>query len=291
MSDRQRSVDFLGIGVQKGGTTWIFHQLSRHPQIVFPRGKEVHFWDKEESSLVEGWIEALQPHARVLPDGRAIKSGEITPAYAVLPGETIAAIRRRCPAVRLFICLRNPMERAWSAAMMALARAQMFEHEASDQWFIDHFRSNASRTRGAYCECLARWWAEFPREQLLVLVHDDIVESPLSVLTALARHLDVSVDDFASLSQTELRRCVVPRLEVGAEYKSEQGFATRSSLVPILCDMYGDEVERVGRVLGRDLSHWVQRFRNQSCNPKGERIEVAAESMAWVANQRKTGRP
>ncbi len=34
------TVDFLGIGMQKGGTTWLYHQLSRHPQVAFPRGKE-----------------------------------------------------------------------------------------------------------------------------------------------------------------------------------------------------------------------------------------------------------
>jgi hypothetical protein len=32
------TVDFLGIGVQKGGTTWLYHQLARHPQVAFPRG-------------------------------------------------------------------------------------------------------------------------------------------------------------------------------------------------------------------------------------------------------------
>ena len=47
-------VDFLGIGVQKGGTTWLYHQLSRHPQIAFPGGKEVHFWDRADARLVGG---------------------------------------------------------------------------------------------------------------------------------------------------------------------------------------------------------------------------------------------
>ena len=30
---------------------------------------------------------------------------------------------------------------------MAIVRAEMLEHEASDQWFIDHFTSQGSRDR------------------------------------------------------------------------------------------------------------------------------------------------
>src|SRR5262249_41035314 len=40
--------DFLGIGAQKAATTWLYENLKRHPEIEFPAGKEVHFWDKRE---------------------------------------------------------------------------------------------------------------------------------------------------------------------------------------------------------------------------------------------------
>ncbi len=111
MTPSRRNVDFVGIGVQKGGTTWLFHQLARHPQIVFPAGKEVHFWDRADASLAQHWLDMLAPRAARTGDGRPLRSGEITPAYAILPAPTIAALRRCCPDVRLFISLRSPMER------------------------------------------------------------------------------------------------------------------------------------------------------------------------------------
>jgi hypothetical protein len=38
--------DFIGIGAQKAGTTWLHRNLQDHPQIFMPR-KEVHYFDKK----------------------------------------------------------------------------------------------------------------------------------------------------------------------------------------------------------------------------------------------------
>jgi hypothetical protein len=38
--------DFLGIGAQKAGTTWLHSVLSRHDEIWLPRVKELHYFDR-----------------------------------------------------------------------------------------------------------------------------------------------------------------------------------------------------------------------------------------------------
>jgi hypothetical protein len=249
-------VDFIGIGAQKGGTTWLYHQLGRHPQLAFPGGKEVHFWDRVDPSLASRWIAALEPATRATPDGRPIRSGEITPAYSTLAPATIAALRQTCPDVRLFISLRNPLARAWSAALMGLTRCQMEEHEASDQWFIDHFRSQASRQRGAYAAALTRWWDAFPREQLLVTLFDDIVAAPRPLLDALANHLRVDASDFTALPAEDLATVVVPKL--GSHVPAGQPKPRlRPSLLPVLGELYRPEIDRLSSLLGRDLTGWL----------------------------------
>ena len=40
------SPDFIGIGAQKAGTTWLHRNLRVHPQIFMPR-KEVHYFDRK----------------------------------------------------------------------------------------------------------------------------------------------------------------------------------------------------------------------------------------------------
>ncbi|MGR3762461.1 sulfotransferase family protein (plasmid) [Roseobacteraceae bacterium NS-SX3] len=48
-------LDFLGIGAQKAGTSWLMGQLKQHPDIIMPPvGKEVHYFD-----VVHG----IMPHA------------------------------------------------------------------------------------------------------------------------------------------------------------------------------------------------------------------------------------
>ncbi|MDQ5809232.1 MAG: sulfotransferase [Actinomycetota bacterium] len=47
--------DFLIIGAQKAGTTWLHRNLQTHPRIWMPKEKELHYFDekvKNESSLV-----------------------------------------------------------------------------------------------------------------------------------------------------------------------------------------------------------------------------------------------
>ena len=39
--------DFLGIGAQKAGTTWLHRSLQAHPQIWMPREKELHYFDEK----------------------------------------------------------------------------------------------------------------------------------------------------------------------------------------------------------------------------------------------------
>ena len=39
--------DFLGIGAQKAGTTWLSHNLQLHPEVWMPPVKELHYFDEK----------------------------------------------------------------------------------------------------------------------------------------------------------------------------------------------------------------------------------------------------
>ena len=40
------TIDFLGIGAQRAGTTWLHRCLQRHPQLYLPGTKEIHYFDR-----------------------------------------------------------------------------------------------------------------------------------------------------------------------------------------------------------------------------------------------------
>ncbi len=237
-------LDFLGIGAQKAATTWIYYVLSQHPGIAFPAGKEVHFWNQRQGQARE-WYDAVAEQEGSAPvqdlawytglfageDG-ALK-GEMTPAYAILPPEVIQEIYAFNPALKVIYSVRHPFDRAWSAALMALSKAQMTLEEASDAWFCDHFASQASLSRGDYAACLDQWLSVFPREQLLVLQYEQIAAHPEAAVNALCDFLGVEA---------------APLLEAEGDVLQQKlftsgGGAVRPSLRPALEALYRDKMQ------------------------------------------------
>jgi hypothetical protein len=74
-------VDFCGIGVQKGGTTWLYENLAAHPDVWFPFIKEVHFFDRARASLdrarKSGEFEELQIVTKIRGRIKKLRSGAI----------------------------------------------------------------------------------------------------------------------------------------------------------------------------------------------------------------------
>lgn len=236
-------IHFIGIGAQKAGTTWFYELLRKHPDIRFPAGKEVHFWDKDAAlARGESWWLSLFP-----PAPAQVRQGEITPAYAILNQERIRRIHILVPELRIFYCLRNPIERAWSHVLMVAANKRVLVEEAPDDWFIQHFRAAQSRQRGAYSECLRNWLAVFPPEQLAIVFFDDIVSDPRGVLSTICSHLDVDVAPMARVPEADLRN----RVFEGTRARP------RPALVEVLRSIYEPEILALSDRFGRDLRHWL----------------------------------
>lgn len=231
-------LSFLGIGAQKCGTTWLYEMLARHPEVSFPAGKELHFWDAARHTGIESYRSWLD-----VRDGKV--HGDITPAYGILPPEVIAECREAFPHLRLLYLIRNPIERAWSAACMAVARAEMTPEEASDAWFIDHFRSAGSLARGDYERCLRNWRFAYGEGAVLVLRYEDIARQPAGLLNETCSHLGIA-PVFA-----EGDPALVRRVNPGS------GTPIRCTLLPALASIYADRIRSLGRYLRVDLGAWM----------------------------------
>lgn len=66
--------NFLCIGAQKAGTTWLHHMLKQHPDIWLPPVKEIHFFDrsidnkKSFSENFNRYKRAIQKHKKAKPE-------------------------------------------------------------------------------------------------------------------------------------------------------------------------------------------------------------------------------
>ena len=188
--------DFLGIGAQKAGTTWLHANLSAHPGIFMPpQAKEVHFFDRHILNYgLEGYSTLFRP-------GWGKVKGEITPAYSIISPRRIRFVRAVMPNVKLIFLMRNPIDRAWSHALMTLVtNPGRSLDQVTDAEFLTHFQSPASLSRGNYPAILDHWLAHFPRRQMFIGVFDDLRRRPRHLLTEIFAFLNVQVDvDFSKL--------------------------------------------------------------------------------------------
>ena len=114
-----RLPEFLGVGTQKGGTTYLYELLKRHPQVFLAEPKEQHFFSLHWQRGVDWYRKQFASAAE------SQICGEITPYYLFHP-EAPARIQSLLPNVKLIVLLRDPVERALSQYFHS--RRLGFEH-------------------------------------------------------------------------------------------------------------------------------------------------------------------
>ncbi|MFB6374220.1 MAG: sulfotransferase domain-containing protein [Bradymonadaceae bacterium] len=154
--------NFLIIGTEKGGTTWLYEQLRAHPNVYLPPTKEPHFFNQYDSNLTSdtNWHRGLEYYRRLFRkhDGEAAV-GEATPMYLCDP-EAPGRIKETLDEVRLICLLRDPVDRAYSHYWMARRKGH------TDESFDDVVAERDERfiERGRYGAQLERYLEWFPRE-------------------------------------------------------------------------------------------------------------------------------
>jgi hypothetical protein len=178
--------DFVIIGAQKGGTSFLYHLLTRHPLVEPAARKELHFFDQPELfDNGAGWYRRCFPRLGS-KDGQRSITGEATPYYLFDPpvAKRMAEI---VPKARLIALLRNPVDRAYSHYQMQVKRGtepRTFE-EAMEQEHSSYV------SRGIYVDQLLRWFEFFGKEQMLILKSEDFFERPVETLKVVLAFLDL----------------------------------------------------------------------------------------------------
>jgi hypothetical protein len=240
--------DFLILGAQKAGTTALYAYLRWHPQIGGPSFKEVSFFDRHYARG-ERWYRAHMPLRR-----RGIV-GEASPSYLFHPlaPERVASM---LPGARLIALLRNPVDRAFSHYQheVALGREPLSFEDAIDRedermqgelermlddpsYFSHAWWNYTYLARGRYAEQLERWFASFPREQLLVLLTEELAADTAATYRRVLDFLRVEASELESYPRIFERDYEQMRPET--RLRVEERFAEPN--------------RRLGALLGREL--------------------------------------
>ena len=229
----------LCIGAQKSATTWLYANLANHPDaFVPPHVKEVHYFD----FLFQ---QPLADYARVFAAGRDRVRCDVTPNYGRLRSSRIRFVRCVMPDVRLVFLMRNPIERAWSQAVMDLAtRGGRSPEEVPRREWLAHFHARANRRNGAYTAMLDRWLRHFPEKQLLVGFFEDIRDRPRHLLARIFRHADLDSTVEAAYSDAEERIASGPDVPIPPYLRAE------------LEPLFAEEIQRIAAGYGGPAHIW-----------------------------------
>lgn len=271
---------FLGIGVPKGGTTWLYELLITHPDVYIPTiTKGIRFFDHYYDSGID-WYQEFFPSVDDAAHYKAI--GEITAQYLYCP-ECPERIVSDLDEPKLFLMLRNPVDRAWSHYKHT---ARLRNYQESFESFLEDY-PRAIRL-GYYSEDIRRYWDYIDPEQLMILLFDQVFADIKSSRTRIAEFLGIDPNAFPEdAGASVVNKGFIPRYRSVYALMAKSQWVTRNMQLhwpgyvakkmgvkrliskggsqprPMsaesrrkLLAVYDEEISNLETLLQTDLSHW-----------------------------------
>lgn len=280
-----RLPDTFVVAAGKAGSTWLAWRLMAHPQVFLPPEKELHFFSDDRN-----WARGLDWYSdRFAAAGPERRLADATPT-TMLYSEALRRIAEVQGEARLLAILREPASRAHSnwrhvyyrnaterRTFAALVDDELAEgvrlprRDRCDPADLRHLSA------GLYMDQIELVLDHFPREQLHVVLLDDVRSDPAAVLAGVAAHLGIEPfpaddgDGRAENPHAEFRPLWLWRAIVGrrllapfpgrvGKFVADRMRTTRHRPEPIdaetrrrLDELYAEPNARLAAFLGRDL--------------------------------------
>ena len=208
--------DFLCVGAQKGGTSWLYQQLAAHPDFWMPPMKELHYFDKlsrtktapprprDERDLC--FLESiknlsarfyidLENYGRLFEPKGSLLSGDVSPTYSMLNDEIIQRIVNYFPNLKVIFLARDPVERAWSQLSMGVRLGMItpFDVANSDE-VIRNLLNPGVLALSHPSKIVARWRRHVRPELFRTYFFDDLEKDPSGLRRSIFQFLGSDPD-------------------------------------------------------------------------------------------------
>tara|TARA_R110002020_G_scaffold80747_1_gene201196 strand:- start:8009 stop:8857 length:849 start_codon:yes stop_codon:yes gene_type:complete len=271
--------NFLFIGPDKTGSTWIFEYLRQHPQCFIPDAKDIYFFDREYRRGLGWYADFFAPAT-----ADQIARGEISHDY-ILSDETADRIAADLPGVKILLSMRNPRARTVSHYLY-LKRSGMTRQPLGEA--LESFPDLIENSR--YSVLVPRYRARFPEDRLCCLFFDDLKTDPNGYARQITDFLGIAprpAEDVGVVRPASRARsfALARTMKLGAAAARQMGLQNfvgrvkhgalgRSIYVPIdksseampspgelarLDEIFAPEIDWAEREFGRDLSAWRPR--------------------------------
>lgn len=199
--------NFLIVGAAKSGTSSLDKYLSQHPDIYIPPKKEAHYFSAPslppkfqgpgDEGMNDYTIRDKQSYERLFDNVRSERAvGESSVFYLYYPG-TAERIYAGIPNAKIIVLLRNPVDRAFSAYMHLVRdeREHLSFEESLQQeeqrLSLDYEPMWLYKNLGLYSQQVARYFDVFGRAQVKVILFEEFIRNPQTVVTDVLNFLGV----------------------------------------------------------------------------------------------------
>lgn len=196
--------DFLCVGAQKAGTSWLYGQLEQHPDFWMPPVKELHYLDclnrgrrfhpprcrdQRDTSFLDNmknlsalsYID-LENYGRLFEHKGSLVSGDISPAYCAISDEIIQRVVNCFPNLKVIFLARDPVERAWSQLSMGIRLGMINPFDATDaDEVIRNLLNPGVLIRSHPSKIVARWRRYVRPDRFRIFFFDDLEENPVEL--------------------------------------------------------------------------------------------------------------
>jgi hypothetical protein len=203
--------DFLCVGAQKGGTSWLYQQLASHPDFWMPPIKELHYFDKlsrtkaapprprDERDLcflerIKGLSAkshiALENYARLFEPKGSLLSGDISPTYSMLNDEIIERVASYFPNLKVIFLARDPVDRAWSQLSMGVRLGMISPFDETDSGEVIRNLLNPGVLSLSHpSKIVARWKRYVHPDRFRIYFFDDLERNPAELRCSILHFL------------------------------------------------------------------------------------------------------
>lgn len=275
-------IDFVGIGAAKCATTWIYECLKEHPQIELApkdqKDKVLFFKDPDSREMKEyrSWFRREDTvkgdfHVHYLESEQALRR-----------------MKKHNENMKVIVCLRNPVERAWSHY-----NYYKFSSEQPEISFEEAAKKEPEIIdSGLYYKHLKKYYHAFDDSNILILIFEDLKEDQLNFIQNIYHFLGVKQDftppsldlqiNPTSFKQTglgrllhqriakpllkntkwawNLKESVVAKKIIGgfseAWGESKERKEMKPQMQKKLRNYYRGDIQKLEELTGRDLTSW-----------------------------------
>lgn len=284
--------DFFIVGTAKAGTSALHEYLSLQPEVCMCSVKEPNYFSHGEIAAQGLYYRKRNTqseeeyHKLFHPGATTRLYGEASVSYLYYP-----AVARRIynynPKAKILICLREPVRRAYSHYCMDYALGLVREplekiwtngagHPITGMHYQQYFLVSD------YTHQIQNYLSIFPREQILIILHEDLCANPDATMSKLNSFLeldtspqggDLPLENVSGVAKSgiirwmyrhqTIRKALRRIVSGGMRDRIKSILFSRTGLPPFpeslqreLNDHYGPMIESLRTLTGLDLNCW-----------------------------------